>query len=391
MKIFLFFIQVVILPLTIESKIVVEITPVYSKYIQYLNKSLWQHGYDEIKAFEFRVYLSKIIKELNKNGFQIEKELGKGNFGIVFEGKTHENIKIVIKITSAITTVHYYNIVNSRNCFININISKCMKHENKQLIPYEVAVMIRARDIDGVIKILGFGRVILDNNMLGFHIIIMQHISGSMSVQEFSRCIRTRKENKPESSYKFFKSILKQFYEINKKLYEIKIYHNDLKNDNALVTYTSSNKMIGNECNKIGFNGTLKVYLIDFGIAYMGDSNWENFEMAPNYEYFNLNKAPELFIINNPISVNKLLSWYHGTFLFELLNGRHIFSHFNRYNFNFRINQHIVDNIVKASSKFVSSMIGVANLKNVEYFYYRTLKVNPTKRCSFSDLAVLFN
>jgi hypothetical protein len=152
MKIFLFFIQVVILPLTIESKIVVEITPVYSKYIQDLNKSLWQHGYHEIKAFELKVYLNEIIKELNKNGFQIEKELGKGNFGIVFEGKTNENKKIVVKITSAIATVHYYNIVNSKNCFNNISYPICIKKENKQLIPYEVAVMIRARDIDGVIK-----------------------------------------------------------------------------------------------------------------------------------------------------------------------------------------------------------------------------------------------
>ena len=337
----------------------------------------------------------------NKYKFSIdlnEKELGKGNYGIVFKGiNLNGKRKVVIKITTATETKRYFNVIKNSTCFYSSPF-KPPCNDLRQVIPYEVAALIRSKNIDGVIEVYGIGRVII-NGSLAFHIIIMQFVEGSMTGEKFSNCIRRQKiaqSLNEQHVYDYFKSMLQQLYEVNKKLYDAQVYHNDIKSDNIILTYNSSfkhnNRRVSDSCDTIGVNGKIKVYLIDFGNAVMKSNSRHDFLFLPTAgaDVFNLNRAPEFFNLKNyGVRVKKLLVWYHGTFLFELLSGRHLFNctlirppiHFN---------QGIIDQCSKDAHSIIKRQIGKQKLfKNVLNAFHGTLRNEPGERMDFSNLGSL--
>lgn len=283
------------------------------------------------------------LKKKFENKFNIKfiKELGAGAFGTVYQATLNGQI-IAIKLTSSKTSQsssRYYNIYERKSCCISPDcLPPCKTYDTKTFLTIEATALLLSHEVKNVIKLKGFG-IISDTTQanypqIAFFITIMEFKNQSMTVDNFAKnCIQKLLSNKNTkvNGINLMKQIMSQFYKVNKELYDLRIYHNDLKTDNTLIQFKNAD-----QCPKGSNNFQFQIFLIDFGNAII-DQSESNKEFRVKRETFlpsfRGNMAPEfeLFIqalvpyrLNQEPLVKPLLSWYLGAYLFEMCSLKHI-------------------------------------------------------------------
>jgi serine/threonine protein kinase len=348
---FLIYSNQILAQITETQNYLIEINVINFKYTPRILPSLkWKYNFYLTK---FNYQLTNFSKEIIKKqlqetfGIYVIKELGAGNFGTVFKATNfnYKNIPVAIKIYSASTQSNsrYYNVLINKSCCLeNLCQPACNQNRDQSLdLPIETTALLLAREIDGIIKVKGMG-IIIDavTKNLAYYITIMEYIDGSITAKDFSKCIRNKLYgDNPKLAFKMMQIILNKLHEINQNLFKIRIFQNDLKSDNILLTYTSDTKSEsvnsgGEECNiEISEDGKLNLFLIDFGNAIIERSNMNNefFVTIENYlPTHNEIVAPELIkfliLFKGIEPVERLFSWYYGALLYELCKKKFIFT-----------------------------------------------------------------
>lgn len=321
--------------------------------LKFLNKPLLN---TQNKLWNSRFYLP-VIKEkfsntsdfmmpfkrrmLNYYDYQIEHELGRGNFGVVYKGIHKETkSKVAIKVASADSTTRYFKYRSGTSCYLNKYQPQC-DSDLSDLMTIESAGLLKGQGIKGVIKLEGFGILIRKyDSKLRYFITIMELLPASKPLDSFKKtCVDYFPFN--EARLFFIQNILNHLYNTNDALLKRGIYHNDIKADNVLVqVYPRKNATITNEkdvkTGKIIFkcknfdslnyllNYEFIPHLIDFGNAVIDKVTSNSFIITRTNmnTIYNPIAAPELQQVRlqkrDFIDTRQLLVWYEGTLAFEL-------------------------------------------------------------------------
>jgi serine/threonine protein kinase len=340
---------------------------------------------------------------LNYYNYEIEHELGRGNFGVVYKG-THKqtNVRVAIKVASADSTTRYFKYRSGTSCYLNRYQPQC-DTDLSDLMTIESASLLKGQGIKGVIKLEGFGILVRKYDAkLRYFITIMELLPASKPLDNFKKtCIDHFPTN--EARLFFLQNVLNHLYNTNEALLKRGIYHNDIKADNILIQIYPRNKNYSNNNIKksvdkkmifkcSGFESTdylldyeFVPHLIDFGnaVIYKATNSNNNFMITRTSmnTIYNPIAAPELQQLRlqkrDYIDIRQLLVWYEGTLAFELcLEPKYSLFDFNKFILYLKSNNENVFNVFlkKCSND---------RQKLFNRFLRKALNNEPTKRFSY--------
>lgn len=128
-----------------------------------------------------------------KFGIQVDKVLGKGNYGSVFLARSRHYGKVAIKIATNQDAAFYDPVSRRDCCFGSAQSASCnnpCQRRLSQLIPFEAATGMLTMDASGVVKTKAYG-VITAYGRLLFYVVVMEYIENSMTLLSFvQKCFR---------------------------------------------------------------------------------------------------------------------------------------------------------------------------------------------------------
>lgn len=264
----------------------------------------------------------KTISENNsefeyKGYYKFGRVLGRGRFGTVIEClRKSDNQTCAMKffqcagihrwIPANISSEKSENWYNSKSInsssYSMSNYSMSQNDESVEL-PSEVACLLRASNIPGIVKIVDYLPV--DDNIEdinddeGIIGIVLERDPNEICLFDYL----LHKNVLSESEARF---IIKQLIQINLRLLEVGILHGDLKSENILIEPR-----------------TKKIKLIDFGSAQLIDSPGGKFnsKLVKTFRGTNLYKPPE-YLLNKCFYARPSTVWTIGVILYDMVCGR---------------------------------------------------------------------
>lgn len=282
-----------------------------------------QSAYDKVdsKIKMSTKWINALQASLTKVNITIERTLGKGSFGIVYQGQSGVYGKVAVKIATNQDDA-FYDLQAGRDCSLNPMFfeNQCNRRVN-ELIPFEAANGVLTMGAPGVAKFRAFGLISAHGKLL-FYLIIMEHIDSSMTLLSFvQKCF---KKFNHHQRMNYIVDTQRKLNDINKNLIlKHHIFHNDIKSDNILVRVRGTNETTRNRCG----NGRadLDLYMIDFGNSIVNVNRkspqghtimaQEQFRFK---RYFLIYRAPEVTCQNALIKMAPLMTWYLGVIAFEM-------------------------------------------------------------------------
>lgn len=275
-----------------------------------------------------------------KGYYKLGKILGKGSFGTVMEAFRKKDDKPIALKFFQKNVIHQWiperAIIDSKVDLNLVNKSEFFSSSDKnRLIPSEVACLLRASKIDGVIKILDYIPQNDEEKIEKEYNNSSPETSDSESTWNSFICIVFERDPEEICLFDYLiqmeyldegeaRIIFKQIVDISFNLLQNFIFHGDLKSENILINPR-----------------TKKIKIIDFGSAQINDISFgfeSNSQISKRNSFSNCNsqsimtklvrtfrgtnlyKPPE-FILNHCFYPRPSTVWTYGIILYDMLCG----------------------------------------------------------------------
>jgi serine/threonine protein kinase len=242
---------------------------------------------------------STIDPEFEYQGYhKFGRILGRGGFGTVIEcQRKSDNKPIAIKFFKY-KAIHKLVPLKMVADYIDDDLASSSEFFSKKdlnyMLPSEVACLIRARRIDGVIRILDYIPE-TESNKESTSLIDNEEIIGIVLERNFDEiCLFEYLKQNGRLSESEARVIMKQILHTNLDLLHSGIFHGDVKSENILID-----------------TKTKKIKLIDFGSAQIIDSNLNANTSTTNQLQRSLHKC------NSQSIMTKAVRTFRGTNLYK--------------------------------------------------------------------------